>query len=76
MKTKDEMINVVKQWYINIANLRAKHKLVVFVRDNAGENKSRDINDFFEYVGVRAHFSSAHEQWQNGPAEASINSIM
>jgi hypothetical protein len=27
-------------------------------------------------VGVRNHFSSAHELWQNGPAEASINSIM
>ena len=50
--------------------------MVVFVRDNTGENKSRDIKNFFESVGVRNHFSSAHEQWQNGPAEASINSIM
>jgi hypothetical protein len=76
MKTKDEMIKVVKQWYSDIANLLAKHKLVVFVRDNAGEHKSRDIKEFFESVGVRNHFSSAHEQWQNGPAAASINSIM
>ncbi len=76
MKTKDEMIKVVKQWYRDIADLLAKHKLVVSVRDNAGENKSRDIKDFFESVGVLNHFSSAHEQWQNGPAEASINSIM
>ncbi len=48
MKTKDKTIKVVKQWYSDIAHLRAKHKLVVFVRDNAGENKSRDIKDFFE----------------------------
>jgi hypothetical protein len=47
MKTNDEMIQVVKQWYSYIANLLAKHKLVVFVRDNARENKSRDIKDFF-----------------------------
>ncbi len=76
MKTKDEMILVVKRWYSYIADLRARHKLVVFVRDNAGENKSKDIKEFFESVGVRNHFSTAHEQWQNGPAEATINSIM
>jgi hypothetical protein len=76
MKTRDEMITVVKQWYSDIADLRAKHKLVVFVRDNAGENKSKDIKGFFESVGVRNHFSSAHEQWQKGPAGASINWIM
>jgi hypothetical protein len=70
MKTIDKMIKVVKQWYSYIADLLAKHKLVVFVRDNAGKNKSKDIKDFFESVGVRNHFSSAHEQWQNGPAEA------
>jgi hypothetical protein len=76
MKTKKEMISVVKRWYSDIADLRAKHKLVVFVRDNAGENKSKDIKEFFESVGVRNHFSTAHEQWQNGPTEATINSIM
>jgi hypothetical protein len=36
MKTKDETIDIVKQWYNDIA----KHKLVVFTSDNAGENKS------------------------------------
>ena len=61
MKTKDEMINVVKQWYSDIADLRAKHRLVVFVRDNAGKNQFRDIKGFFESVRVRNHFSSANE---------------
>ncbi len=27
-------------------------------------------------MGVRNHFSTSHEQWQNGLAEAAINSIM
>jgi hypothetical protein len=62
MKTKDEMISVVKRWYNDIADLWAKHKLVVFVRDNACENKSKDIKEFFESVGLRNHFSTAHEQ--------------
>jgi hypothetical protein len=47
MKTKDQTNNVVKRWYIDIADLRAKHRLVVVVRDNAGENKSQEIKEFF-----------------------------
>ncbi len=32
--------------------------------------------EYFDSVGVRNHFSTSHEQWQNGLAEAAINSIM
>ena len=32
--------------------------------------------EFFDSVGVRNHFSTSYEQWQNGLAEAAINSIM
>jgi hypothetical protein len=46
------------------------------MRDNAGENKSKEIKDFFYSEGVRNHFSISHEQWQNGLAEAAISSIM
>ena len=46
------------------------------MRDNAGENMSKDIMEYFDSVGIRNHFSTAHEQWQNGLAEAAINSIM
>ena len=44
------MLKVVKQWYSDIADLRAKHKLFIVMRDNAGENKSTDIREFFESV--------------------------
>jgi hypothetical protein len=76
-KTKDETITGVKQWYSDIADLRARHKLVVIMRCNAGENKSQEIQEFFESVGVRNHFSTPMEQWQNGAAESTraINSI-
>ena len=42
MKTnlEDDALKVVKRWYGNIADLRAKHKLVVLMRDNAGGYKS------------------------------------
>ncbi len=46
MKTKDQMINVVRRWYSYIADLRTKHRLVVIVRDNAGENKSQEVKEF------------------------------
>ena len=76
MKLKSGMLKGVKKWYSNIADLRLKHKLVVVRRDNAGENKSQELIDFFESVGVKNYFSTAHEQWQNGLAKAAINSIM
>jgi hypothetical protein len=60
----------------DIANLRARHKLVVVMRDNASENKSQEIKEFFESVGVQNHVSTPKEQWQNGAAESAINSIM
>jgi hypothetical protein len=69
-------MRVVNQWYSDIADLRAEHKLVVFMRDNAGENKSKEIKGFFKFVGVWNHFSTPKEKWQNGPAESTINSIM
>jgi hypothetical protein len=76
MKLKSDMMNVVKKWFSDIAYLRQKHKLVIVLRDNAGENTSQEIIDFFESVGVKNYFSTAHEQWQNGLAEAAIDSIM
>ena len=63
MKPRDEMLQVVKRWYSDIADLRQKHTLVVVMRDNAGENKSKEIMELFFSVGVRNHFSTSHEQW-------------
>ena len=37
MKTKDQVLNVAKRWYSDIVDLRAKHKLVVFMQDNSAE---------------------------------------
>jgi hypothetical protein len=53
IKTKDQMINVVKRWYSNIADLRTKHRLVVVVRNNAGENKSQEVKEFLSQQEFR-----------------------
>jgi hypothetical protein len=71
MKLKSDMLKVIKKWYSDIADLRQMHKLVIVMRDNAGENTSKEIVDFFESVGVKNYFSTPHEQWQNGlPVES------
>jgi hypothetical protein len=78
MKTKDDMLKVIKKWYrySDIADIREKHDLVVVMRDNARENKSQEKMEFIQSTGARNHFSTSYEQWQNGLAEAAINSIM
>ncbi len=52
LKMKGEALNVVKRSYVNIADLRAKHKLVVLMRDNASEYKSEEIIHFLYSKGV------------------------
>jgi hypothetical protein len=75
MKTKDETLAVSKRWFAEIAELRAKHPLLMVMRDNSGENTSKELNDFFTDNGVKNYYSTPYEQWQNGLAESSINSI-
>ena len=72
MKTKDETFNMSKRWFAEVADLRAKYPFLVLVRDNSGENSSKEINDFFTDNGVKNYYSTPYEQWQNGLAEASV----
>jgi hypothetical protein len=39
IRVKSDMLKVVKTWFSDIADLMQKHKLVVVMQDNAGENK-------------------------------------
>ncbi len=48
LKTKGDILKAVKKWYSDIAELRKTHTLLVVMRDNAGENKSKEIVDFLE----------------------------
>jgi hypothetical protein len=77
MKAKDDVLKFIKKWYCSdIADIRQNHDLVVVMRDDARENKSNEIMEFIQSTGPRNHFSSSYKQWQNGLAEAAINSIM
>ena len=54
-EVKDDILDVVKKWYSDVAELRQLHELVVVMRDNAKKNKSREIKDFFESKGVHTN---------------------
>ena len=62
LKSKDDILKAIKRWYSDIAELREMHKLLVVMRDNAGENRSREIIEFFESKGIRSYFSTPYEQ--------------
>ncbi len=67
-EVKSNILKIVKKWYSDIAILRQKHKLLVVMRDNAGENKSQEVVDFFESMGVKNYYSTSHEmtEWTSG----------
>ncbi len=46
-KTKDEALEVAKRWMAEISDLQDKYPLRVVMRDNAGENKSKVLSDYF-----------------------------
>ncbi len=46
------------------------------MQDNAAEYKSEEIMKILDSKGVRIHFSTLKEQWQNGAAESTINAMM
>jgi hypothetical protein len=72
---KDDLLKAVKKWYIDIAELRELHNVWAVMQDKAGENKSREVIEFFESKGIKSYFTP-YEQWQHGQGESSINSLM
>ncbi len=46
MRIRDEMLQVVKRWYSDIADLRQKHTLVVAMQDNAEEIQANGLLEF------------------------------
>jgi hypothetical protein len=38
---------------------------MVVIQDNAGENTSKVIKEFFTLKGVGNYFTTLYEQWQN-----------
>ena len=45
-------LSASKRWIAEIHGLLEKYPLLVVMRDNAGENKSKEISDFFTSIEV------------------------
>jgi hypothetical protein len=56
MKTKDDMLKVIKKWYSDISDILEKHDLVVVMRDNAGEKKIARNNGVHPINGCTKSF--------------------
>ena len=76
LKTKDEANAAVRKWVGDVVEIRIRNPLQIVIRDNAGELKSKSLKEFIESLGSKNYYSVAYEQWQNGLAESSINSLM
>jgi hypothetical protein len=61
LKNKDEHIDVVKQWYAEIADLREKYQLLVVMKDFTSENMFQEIQEFFTEKGVKSYFATPYE---------------
>ncbi len=48
LKTKDGALMAVKNWYSDMAELLDVHKIYEVMRDNSGENSSKEIREFLE----------------------------
>ena len=75
LKTKDQTLGALKKWYCYIAPIRAKHALITLMRDNAGENRSQDVEDFIQSIHVQSRYSAPYEQWQDGQPETAIRTL-
>ncbi len=49
------------RWKVEIGDLSEKYPLRVVMRDNAGENKSKALQEYFTLMGVENYYSSAYE---------------
>ena len=45
------------------------------MRDNAGENRSQEIEDFIESLHAHSRYSAPYEQWQDGQPETAIRTL-
>ena len=64
-----------KSWMAETADIQKDHPISLAVRDHAGESTSKELNYYFTKRGIKNCFSTPYKQWQNGLAEASVNSV-
>ena len=63
-------------WWGDNADIHHKYPFIQVKHDNFIENKSEDIIEYFESVCTKIYYPNAGEQWHNGLAESSNDSLV
>ena len=79
-KTKDEAFEASQRWIAEIGDLREKYPLLVVMRDNAGENKSKCVTtlprrEWPTDIAPPMTVVTAYEQHQDGLSGSGIKSL-
>ena len=53
MKTEDETLGMAKRWMAETADIHKNYPLLIIVLGNAGENTSKELNDYCNEHGVK-----------------------
>ncbi len=78
LKTKDEFPKFLLQFLIDFEELFRQCKvceLFVLRSDNASEFDSAEVQQICREKGIKRHFASPGEQFQNGKAEKCIGDV-
>jgi hypothetical protein len=75
IQSKSEVLDHVKRFFADTALIRKKFPWCCLRCDNAGENTSDSIRNWYVEKGIRLETSTPHEPWQNGRVESHINHL-
>jgi hypothetical protein len=62
LKTKDKANVMVSKWIADIADIRDWHKLVIRIRDNVSELKSKVLTENLKSLGFKNYYSVTYEK--------------
>nr|GEY17834.1 putative ribonuclease H-like domain-containing protein [Tanacetum cinerariifolium] len=68
LRTKDETSSILRNFISEIENLKDL-KVKIIRRDNGGEFKNKEMNEFYTKKGIRREFSNDRTPQQNGVAK-------
>jgi hypothetical protein len=66
MKTKDDVINLFKRWYGDIADLHVRPKLMLLLRDNAAASESQEIMPYLQESPTKIEMPRSEDQSRLG----------
>ncbi len=69
---QDEALSAAEMWMVEISALQETYSLSLVIKDIAGENKSKEISEYFVSMLAKNYFNMAYKQHQDGLADSGI----